>query len=81
VINTDVQIGTDLAWAAHHDVRVKKKDLTHDQVSSIPCPTCGVAAGKHCILSSGGLRFEPHLNRRLAAAGVVQAKTERKSSR
>ena len=46
---------------------MKKKELTRDQASSVPCPTCGVTVGKGCILYSGGLRSEPHVVRKLAA--------------
>jgi len=54
--------------------RMKKEDLTPKQVSSVPCPTCGVPAGKRCILYSGGLRFEPHLIRKLSAAAALERK-------
>jgi hypothetical protein len=53
---------------------VKKKDLTRKQLSSVPCPTCGVAARKGCILYSGGLRLEPHLVRKLAAVEALERK-------
>jgi len=53
---------------------MKKEDLTPKQVSSVPCPTCGVPAGKRCILYSGGLRFEPHLIRKLSAAAALERK-------
>jgi hypothetical protein len=53
---------------------VKKKELTRKQISSVPCPTCRVAAGMGCILYSGGLRFEPHLVRKLSAIEAVERK-------
>ncbi len=34
---------------------------------AVPCPTCGVAAGQRCVLHSGALRLEPHVNRQLSA--------------
>jgi hypothetical protein len=54
---------------------VKKKDRTPKQLSSIPCPTCGVAAGMRCVLNSGGPRSEPHVDRKLAAAEALEAKS------
>jgi hypothetical protein len=56
---------------------MKKRNLTPKQLSSVPCPTCGVAAGQRCVLHSGGLRSEPHVDRKLSA---IEA-TERKSRR
>jgi hypothetical protein len=53
---------------------VKKKDLARKQMSSVPCPRCGVAAGKGCILYSGGLRLEPHLVRKLSAIEALEKK-------
>jgi hypothetical protein len=48
--------------------------LTPIQLSSVPCPSCGAAAGHLCELHSGGLRVEPHLDRKLAAAEAVETK-------
>jgi CRP/FNR family transcriptional regulator, cyclic AMP receptor protein len=42
------------------------------QVSSVPCPTCGVAAGQRCLLHSGALRSEPHVDRRLSAIEAIE---------
>jgi hypothetical protein len=53
---------------------MKKKELTRKQMSSVPCPTCGVAVGKGCILYSGGLRLEPHLVRKLSAIEALEKK-------
>ncbi len=58
-----------------YSVRMKKKELTPKQLSSVPCPTCGVAAGKRCVLLSGTPRIEPHTDRKLSAAEAI--KTER----
>ena len=52
---------------------MKAKDLTAEQMASVPCPTCGAAIGEACELNSGGLRFEPHRDRKLAAADAVEA--------
>jgi hypothetical protein len=53
---------------------MKKKELTRKQLSSVPCPTCGVIAGKRCVLQAGGLRREPHLARKHSAAEAVEKK-------
>jgi hypothetical protein len=52
---------------------MRMKDLTPTQLSSVPCPTCGVAAGKRCLLHSGALRSELHIDRRLSAAEAIEA--------
>jgi hypothetical protein len=57
-----------------HSGQVKKKELTRKQMSSVPCPTCGVGAGKGCIVYSGGLRLEPHLVRKLSAIEALEKK-------
>jgi hypothetical protein len=51
---------------------MKTKQPTLKQQSSVACPTCGVAAGKRCVLGAGGLRNEPHANRRLLAAVALE---------
>ncbi len=40
----------------------------------VPCPTCGVAAGMPCLLHSGGLRNDPHVDRKLDAIEAVETK-------
>jgi len=37
-----------------------------------PLPTCGVAAGMPCLLHSGGLRIDPHIDRKLDAIEAVK---------
>jgi CRP/FNR family cyclic AMP-dependent transcriptional regulator len=51
---------------------VKKKELGTKASSSVPCPTCGVAAGQRCLLHSGALRSEPHLDRKLSAIEAIE---------
>jgi len=53
-------------------------DLTPKQLLSVPCPTCGVAAGARCLLHSGGRRTEPHVNRKLSAADAIERKRGRR---
>jgi len=48
--------------------------MTPKQLSSVPCPTCGVPIGRRCILASGGMRSSPHVDRRLCAADAVKQK-------
>jgi hypothetical protein len=55
-----------------HSVAMKKRELTSKQVSSVPCPTCGVAVGKRCVLHSGGARSEPHVDRKYAATEKIE---------
>jgi hypothetical protein len=63
------------AGKALHDIAMKTKDLTPEQMASVPCPTCGAAIGEDCELNSGARRFEPHRDRRLSAADAVEAKS------
>jgi hypothetical protein len=55
-------------------IRMRMKDLTSRQLFSVHCPRCGAATGHLCELHSGGVRFEPHLDRKLAAAEAVETK-------
>ena len=53
---------------------VRMIDLTPEKLLSVPCPTCGVAAGKRCLLHSGALRSEPHIDRKLSVAEAIEVK-------
>jgi hypothetical protein len=55
-------------------IRMRMKELTSRQLFSVPCPRCGAATGNICELHSGGLRFEPHLDRKLSAVETVERK-------
>src|ERR1700674_4211703 len=61
-------------WVLVHSARMKKKELTPKQLSSVPCPTCGVAAGKRCVLLSGAPRSKPHVDRTFAASEAIERK-------
>ncbi len=64
-------------WGLSHSVAMKKKELTPKQLSSVPCPTCGVAAGERCVLHSGAPRSEPHVDRKFSAVEATERqKTE-----
>jgi hypothetical protein len=54
-----------------HHIRMRITDMTRKQLLSVPCPTCGVAAGQRCVLHSGRLRKEPHVDRKLWATEAV----------
>jgi hypothetical protein len=71
----DVQDCT-VRWSemSHHP-RMKKKDVTVKQLYAVPCPTCGVPIGKHCVLKTGANRTNAHVNRRLAAIEQVEKKS------
>jgi len=47
-------------------------DMTSELFLSVLCPTCKVASGNCCLLLSGGLRTESHIERKLAAIEVVE---------
>ena len=42
-------------------------ELTLEQINSVRCPTCGVAASEVCELHTGAPSSEPHEARALAA--------------
>jgi hypothetical protein len=66
------KIGQFRSSALSHSVTMKRKELTPEQVSSVPCPTCGVAIGKGCVLHSGALRSGPHVDRKFAAGEAIE---------
>jgi hypothetical protein len=47
-----VQICTTLPLVSPHPIRMKMKEFSPKQLSSVSCPTCGVAAGEGCLLHS-----------------------------
>jgi len=53
---------------------MRVRDLTPRLLLAVPCPTCGVAAGERCLLYSGALRNEPHVERKLSAAEAIETK-------
>jgi hypothetical protein len=57
-----------------YPVRMKKTQLVPHVILAVPCPTCGVAAGKSCVLYSGELRTEAHANRKSAACEAIEIK-------
>ena len=58
-------------------IRMKMKALTNKQISSVRCPTCGIAVGRRCELSTGQPRFEPHADRKLSAVEFVAGRSKR----
>jgi hypothetical protein len=61
-------------WLFFYCSEMKTRNLTAKQLSSIPCPTCGVAAGHSCVLYSGAPRFAPHVDRRFSAIAAIERK-------
>jgi hypothetical protein len=57
-----------------HYAVVKTKELTLKQIFSVPYPTCGAATEEACEPHTGGLRNEPHRDRKLSAAENVETK-------
>src|SRR6266404_3814306 len=57
-----------------YPIRMKMSDLTPEQLSSVPCPTCGVGPGEPCLLHSGTPRTGPHVERKLSAAEAIEKK-------
>jgi hypothetical protein len=62
-----------------HYAGMKSKELTPQQISSVPCTICGAAIGEVCELHTGAPRTEPHRDRKLSAAEAVEAKTKKQS--
>jgi hypothetical protein len=51
-----------------------RKELTPQQISSVPCPTCGVQSQEKCQLNTGQPRNNPHRDRRLFAADQLNSR-------
>ena len=51
---------------------MKKSELTPKQVSSVPCPVCGVSVGKRCVLNIGTPRSAPHVERKFSAIETIE---------
>ena len=69
-----VQIGTVPRYGSRYACAVRMTELTLQSLLAVPCPTCGVDAGKDCVLHEGGLRSDPHIDRKLDAAEAIEAK-------
>src|SRR6266850_5908185 len=77
--NKIVPNGTAFRYNLSHTPPMRMRDLTPTQLSSVCCPTCGVPAGQRCLLHSGALRSESHVDRKLAAAEAIEAKRYRRT--
>jgi hypothetical protein len=53
---------------------MKNTQFVPQVILDVPCPTCGVAAGKPCVLWLGDLRTEPHASRKVAAFEALEIK-------
>jgi hypothetical protein len=69
-----VPIWTVLLEVSPYAWPVRMTDLSPQLFLAVPCPTCGVDAGKDCVLHAGGLRSDPHIDRKLDAAEAIEAK-------
>jgi hypothetical protein len=61
-------------------LRLGKKELATKQLSSVPCPTCGIAAGRRCMLHSGAPRSEPRADRKLFEIEAIETNSRSKKS-
>jgi hypothetical protein len=59
-------------WMSSHSVRMKKKELTPQELFLVSCPTCGVPAGKCCVLNTGAPRSNPHIDRKFVALEALE---------
>ncbi len=71
---------TDSRLGVVHAIQMRGQALTPKQLSSVPCPTCGVAAGMRCERYTGVPRKVPHVDRKFAAVeAVTNGKAKRRS--
>jgi hypothetical protein len=54
--------------------QMRMNEITPEQFSLVPCPTCGVGPGKRCLQHTGELRKEAHIDRKLSAAEAIEMK-------
>src|ERR1700688_2645597 len=66
--------GTVFRLTLPHHSQMRMNDLTAKQLVSVPCPRCGVATGEQCLLHSGFPRSDPHVDRKLSAAEMIETK-------
>jgi hypothetical protein len=60
--------------------RMRLESLTGKRLNSVACPTCGVPAGRRCLLYSGASRLEPHVSRMLVAVEAIERGQPKKLS-
>ncbi len=51
---------------------MKLKELTPELVVSVPCPTCGAASERPCLLYSGDPHIDSHIERKFYAAEIIE---------
>jgi hypothetical protein len=66
-------------WIVLRDVSpysqpMRMRDLSPRALLAVACPKCGAPVGKRCLLYSGGMRNEPHVDRKLSAIEALEAK-------
>ena len=57
-----------------YPVPMRIRGMTRTQFLAVPCPICGVGVGERCLLYSGSLRREQHVNRKLSAWEEIETK-------
>src|SRR5450432_1614347 len=57
-----------------HNISMRMVELTLNELYSVRCPICGVAAGERCHLHSDSTSIEPHLDRKLCAIEALEQK-------
>jgi len=51
---------------------MRLEDLTPELVVSVPCPTCGAASERPCLLYSGDPHIDSHIERKFYAAETIE---------
>ena len=55
--------------------RMASAYITPEHLVAVPCPTCGVDAGKGCVSHTGGPSPDLHIDRTLDAVKAFEAGT------
>ena len=67
--------GMAVRFRSLYALSVRMTDLSPQILIAVPCPTCGVDAGEDCVLHEGGLRSDPHIDRKLDAFAAIEGKS------
>src|SRR2546427_481588 len=77
-INNSIEISVPFWAVLTHSlpqhIPMRMNDMSPELFLSVRCPMCKVPSGKRCLLLSGGLRTESHIDRKLAAIEAVETK-------
>jgi hypothetical protein len=72
ILVESVPIWTVLLYGSQYAWPVRMTDVTPQLLLAVPCPTCGVDAGKGCLLHTGEPSPDPHIDRKLDAAEAIE---------